>query len=485
MQAVFALINGMNKGFYTYCHAHGGITYVDGSTFALTSDIPRTAETTNTHHRCILNCPFGMCKTKENVLTTAADRFEQETFAFIKQYEEAPNKAQKKKVMGDTGIKPSGFYFRPQLPELKMHRDITNEVLHNVKLGVIKTSVTHLFDSLPKETLAILKKAIKDYDYSGFDSAMTSNLDKVSRFKGREFWVLCQIFPLLLRNMKNQEFTHFWMLLSEICGFYYIRHHKKERIDERFDRVEEILVVLINYLPKLKKMLKTHLLGKHARRDVKQFGNLIDLNAEFFEFTNLRGKITYERGNKISQNKMLPLEEARLQTCNFLINGGVWFKDDSLVTLGSDFKKLFEKKPEPEFNFFVESKPPIKDSQIRALLQTLGESIDPRKRISFFAKVSIRGSKRRSNFISYGSQGSFARVRGGIQYGETKYLLLSPLHFMEIGSISLCDRYKLDLDSYSMTSPASLVEVVNFIHDCAILGCQNMNSSLCTRGFFY
>jgi len=145
---------------------------------------------------------------------------------------------------------------------------------------------------------------------------------------------------------------------------------------------------------------------------------------------------------------------------------------------------LFEKKPEPEFNFFVESKPPIKDSQIRALLQTLGESIDPRKRISFFAKVSIRGSKRRSNFISYGSQGSFARVRGGIQYGETKYLLLSPLHFMEIDSISLCDRYKLDLDSYSMTSPASLVEVVNFIHDCAILGCQNMNSSLCTRGFF-
>jgi hypothetical protein len=129
--------------------------------------------------------------------------------------------------------------------------------------------------------------------------------------------VLCQIFPLLLRNMKNQEFTHFWMLLSEICGFYYIRHHKKERIDERFDRVEEILVVLINYLPKLKKMLKTHLLGKHARRDVKQFGNLIDLNAEFFEFTNLRGKITYERGNKISQNKMLPWKKPAFKPATF------------------------------------------------------------------------------------------------------------------------------------------------------------------------
>jgi len=330
-------------------------------------------------------------------------------------------------------------------------------------------------------TLSLLRIG---YDFSGFDSQLTSNLDKISRFKGREFWVLCQIIPLLLRNMKNQRSTHFWMLLSEICGFYYLRQQKREGIDERFDRVEEIFVVLIKYLTKLGRMLKTHLLGKHARRDVKLFGNLIDLNAEFFEFTNLRGKITYERGNKVSQNKMLPLEEARIQTCNFLKQGGVWFQDDSLVTLGSDFIQLFEKKPEPKFNFFVGSAPLIKEVQIKALLQTLGEQIEPHKQIKYFAKVSIHGSKCRSNFISYGSQGSFARVRGGIKYGEKEYLLLSPLHFTEIDSISLCDRYKLDLDSYLIISTASRVETVNFVHDCAIHGCQNLNSSSCTKGYF-
>jgi len=45
-----------------------------------------------------------------------------------------------------------------------------------------------------------------------------------------------------------------------------------------------------------------------------------------FEFTNLRGKVSYEKGNKISASRKLAEEEAKHQTCQFLLNEGHWFE---------------------------------------------------------------------------------------------------------------------------------------------------------------
>jgi len=222
MQAAFTLMQKMVDGFRTYCYALQGLTYVDGSTFVLPADIPRAGEITNTHHCCIKFCRFGMCN-KNNPTNAAADRTELETLEWVKIYNEEQVEARKKKLKKDLGILPSGFYYRPELPELKMHKDCPNEILHNVKLGAIKTSVKNLYETSNKEELTKLKKAIKGYDYSGFEAKLTSNLDKHSRFKGREFWLLVQILPLILRNLKSQRnTTHFWVLLAEGFSLFHL-----------------------------------------------------------------------------------------------------------------------------------------------------------------------------------------------------------------------------------------------------------------------
>jgi len=256
--------------------------------------------------------------------------------------------------------------------------------------------------------------------------------------------------------------------------FYYRRYHFKNKLDHQCERIHEIFLVLIDYLPALRKMLKIHLLQVHGKGDIKRFGTLVDVNAELFEFTNLRGKVSYEKGNKISASRKLAEEEAKHQTCQFLLNEGHWFEQDAndLVTVGEEIRKM-KRMQKTEQNNLMKSK---KD-EIRAALKELKEPEGGN--LEYFQRVSWHGCISRSRFFQYEPNNQYGKMGGGIQYNGKNFFLLSQMKYCEIDPISLCDRYLLG--PLVLVEEKSIVDTVNMVHDCAYHCCQEQGC----KGSFY
>jgi len=122
--------------------------------------------------------------------------------------------------------------------------DTPNDLLHNVKLGLIQFSLSETIKLLPaatfqsatmllshiletifrdiflKQTSLNSKKNSEKVNYSGFKTPFRSNLKNRSKFKGREFGSLCQIFPITMRNTRApSHLTKFWLIIGEVIPF--------------------------------------------------------------------------------------------------------------------------------------------------------------------------------------------------------------------------------------------------------------------------
>ena len=162
------------------------------------------------------------------------------------------------------------------------HKDIANDLLHNIRLGLIPFALKGTLAALDSGMWNNVAKWIKSWclhsfvgafllfglkssssssssssfffllssallplpafdvahDYSGFSSPFSSDLHQLHKFFGREHGQLCQVMPLALRSLRApHDIILAWCVVAEMAVFFYSPTHQRSKLQRQQELV--------------------------------------------------------------------------------------------------------------------------------------------------------------------------------------------------------------------------------------------------------
>ena len=191
-------------------------------------------------------------------MTQGEKRDYTETLRTLEAIKQATSLTAKKALTSKTGISPSGFGGWRNHPEMDPHRDIPNDLLHNLRLGFAPIGIAATVTLLQPKDVSSLTSWLKSlclsvllsfflsififiniiiilgHDFSGFSQCFSSEFSHWSKFNGREYGILCQIMPLALRSIRaSRDAILAWCIIAEITVFLYSPVHRRSEIPQQ------------------------------------------------------------------------------------------------------------------------------------------------------------------------------------------------------------------------------------------------------------